>query len=283
MPVCVTNVIAQILYFLIYYVLRIRRKVVKKNLQICFKDKSNLDRRHIEKAHYRYLTSLFVEMITMTQFSKEEMQNRLTLINKDLLLRHLQQHKSVILWSGHMCNMEYNTILGLFLPSVGVYKRLRNPYINQWFLRNRSRLGTQMVATKEVRDFFKHGLGHNAKGQACLIGMLADQKPGQKNSTPVHFFEQKSNFFLGPELLAERYDLPMVYMSMRPHKRGNYLMAFTDLPKLDSSFGSRTQQAAALLEQDIRMYPQYYYWLHNRWPHIDLTESLLDNQAAPIE
>ena len=60
-------------------------------------------------------------------------------------------------------------------------------------------------------------------------------------------------------------------------------MTFTDLPGLDSSFGTRTQQAAALLEQDMRMFPQYYYWLHNRWPHIDLTQPLLNNEAASVE
>ena len=61
----------------------------------------------------------------------------------------------------------------------------------------------------------------------------------------------------------------MVYMSVRLLKRGYYTATFHKLEKSPRyKFGDQTQQAATLLEHEIKQDPARYFWLHNRWKDV---------------
>ena len=72
LPLPVLYRLADILYGILYYVIRYRKKVVYENLQNAFPEKSETEREAVAKQFYRHLTDIIVET---------------------LKLRHLLQHK----------------------------------------------------------------------------------------------------------------------------------------------------------------------------------------------
>ena len=63
--------------------MRYRRKLVAKNLRNSFPDKSEAERKTIEKAFYHQFCSTIVETIYGYRCSKEQMKQHLTFKNMD--------------------------------------------------------------------------------------------------------------------------------------------------------------------------------------------------------
>ena len=129
--------------------------------------------------------------------------------------------------------------------------------------------GSNLCQGKQLKPLMKKTGGRNREYSACLFGLASDQYATNKQHTSVHFFGRDTTFFVGPERLADEYGLPMVYMSVCLLKRGYYTATFHELKKSSRyKFGDQTQQAATLLEQDIKQDPARYFWLHNRWKDV---------------
>ncbi|HOQ57679.1 MAG TPA: acetyltransferase, partial [Bacteroidales bacterium] len=65
-----------ILYPLVYYLAGYRKKVVRNNLAASFPDKSDKERRSIEKDFYKHFCSVIVETIYLAGISTEEAKRR---------------------------------------------------------------------------------------------------------------------------------------------------------------------------------------------------------------
>ena len=71
------------LFFLIYTVVRYRRKVVRENLALVFPEKSLQERQRIARAFYAHLCDMFLEMIKTLIISEEDLQEHFTFTNLD--------------------------------------------------------------------------------------------------------------------------------------------------------------------------------------------------------
>ena len=54
-------IVSNLLYYPIYYIFSYRKKVVRKNLELAFPNKSIKERKRIEKENFRNLTDIFLE------------------------------------------------------------------------------------------------------------------------------------------------------------------------------------------------------------------------------
>ena len=77
LPFCVIYLISDIIYFVIFYLVRYRRRVVRKNLRNSFPDKSEKDILDIEKKFYKTLCDYFLECMKMRTISEKEMCRRM--------------------------------------------------------------------------------------------------------------------------------------------------------------------------------------------------------------
>ena len=66
-----------LVYPLIYYVIRYRRKVVRRNIEASFPDKSITERRQLEKHFYHQFADLFAEIVHGYRASEEDMRERI--------------------------------------------------------------------------------------------------------------------------------------------------------------------------------------------------------------
>ncbi len=248
-----------------YYVLKYRRAVVWRNLQNSFPEKSDGELRLIEKKFYRNLADIGVETIKALSIERKYLDRRVK-VDHTLPRKFHDNSEPVFVMTSHLGNWEW---LLLSCSQLGgyevhaVYQKLRNEFFNNFMLILRSRFGAIM----HDKDFVIKDLIH-MKGEHFLMAMVADQRPfSGENKYWTTFLNQDSAFYSGTELLARRFDIKVIYASMRRMSRGHYEVKFFDVetdPK-SSPKHAITEKFIRFVEQDIKNDPASYLWSHDRW------------------
>ena len=77
LPMWILYRLSDILYFLVYYIIGYRKKVVRKNLKNSFPEKSDRERLSIEKKFYAFFCDYIVETLKKFSISDEQMKKRM--------------------------------------------------------------------------------------------------------------------------------------------------------------------------------------------------------------
>ena len=96
LPLRILYFFSDIYFYLIYYLLKYRRRVVRANLQHAFPEKDLSEIIKIEKRYYRHLCDFFVEMYKMWHMSDEQIRRRCKFTNPEVIRRYFDQGKSVM-------------------------------------------------------------------------------------------------------------------------------------------------------------------------------------------
>lgn len=263
--------LSDVFYFLCYYVVGYRRKVVYDNLKSAFPEKDEAERRAIEKESYKWFCDIILESVKAFRMTIDDLNERMKYENMELMRSYIEQGKSVYMDMAHTGAWEWvpNIYLNYFPDIVGaeLYRHVKNKYIDEFLLKGRQRFGT-MVIPKDKALFPLSRLHRD--GKIFGIGLLADQTPSRGN---LHFWTDFLNhdtaFLQGPERLAKVTKSAVIYLDFRREKRGYYICRFVDICA-DASLeadGEVTKRYANLLEQSIRRAPAIWFWTHRRWKY----------------
>lgn len=89
--------------------------------------------------------------------------------------------------------------------------------------------------------------------------------------------------FNGPEVLARKLDLAVVFAKVTKVKRGYYSLEL--IPITDRGGATRegeiTERFLRLTESLIREEPAYYLWTHRRWKHRNKQPNTRGSYAVP--
>src|ERR1700742_2301304 len=77
LPFWLLYLFSDLLYIIIYYILRYRLNVVRENLRNSFPEKTDTERKAIEKNYYHYLGDLIVEVIKLFTISEKQLKKRM--------------------------------------------------------------------------------------------------------------------------------------------------------------------------------------------------------------
>lgn len=269
LPMSVLYVLSDIFYFLSYYVIGYRRKVVKENLALALPNKTDKERKQIAKEFYVHLSDILVETIKSLTISEKEINRRFQFENPEILQELYDQDKSVLLMCGHYASWEWSGILTKHMPYKGlaVYKQLRNPNFDRLVRKIREKFGGEIVTNKQiVSKLFRM---HRDK-QKSLTLILSDQTPKISDYKHVDtFMGIRVPVFVGTEELAKRLGQIPVYLHVEKVKRGYYSARFIPLtmePKNIPDYGI-TRMFLDEIEKQIHKAPAYYLWSHKRWKH----------------
>ena len=95
-------------YLLLYYVAGYRKAVVRQNLAQAFPDKSETERRALEKKFYLQLVQVALEILKTRTMSAEDIRQRVTVVNPQLLREYSNDFRDpVIVLSIHQGNWEW--------------------------------------------------------------------------------------------------------------------------------------------------------------------------------
>lgn len=270
LPFCVLYVLSDFVYFLLYHVVRYRRKVVEDNLAKCFPDKTPEERKRIERGFYRHFADCFVETIKLLHISDREVRRRITFENVELIDRLTKAGKSIVVYFSHCGNWEWAPSVTLHTTTDGVeycqvYRPLRNKAFDRLMLKVRSRFGSHSFAKATV---FRDLLHLKKDGIVSVTGFMSDQKPSHGDPTYVTMFLNRPTAFItGTETLATRIGMAAVYWDMEKISRGHYRIVtrLLDDGSYQAPRGELTQNYALLLETTIRRNPSIWLWTHKRW------------------
>jgi KDO2-lipid IV(A) lauroyltransferase len=258
------------MFFLLYYVIGYRKKVVRDNLSLTMPEKSAEELDQIQKDFYRHLCDLLLEMVKTMHLSKEAVKRRYDVQNIEVI-REIEKEKSILIVCSHYANWEWNVSMNNYVKSRGfaVYQKIGNVYFDRLIKKFRSKWNTTPI---EQRETVKSVIRNEQQHITGIYGMVSDQSPmvskAQYWST---FMGIKVPVFNGAEVLARKLDLAVVFLKVSKVKRGYYRAEFIPITTNGKSTKEHeiTDQFLRLTEQQIKERPEHYLWTHRRWKHKD--------------
>lgn len=253
---------------LVFYVIGYRKKVVLENLRMVFPDKPESELLELRKKFYRHMCDMFLEMIRVMGISKKELQERYQIKNIQVI-RDLLEERSVISLLSHYGNWEWSAVVNHYIEqqAFGVYQRINNPYFDRLVRSIRERWDAVPIHQREtVRTMVKN----ERQGVRGLYGMLSDQSPMKHLARYwKEFMGIEVPIFDGPENLARKLDLAVVFAKVTKVKRGYYEVEFITISNASKNSPERqiTDTYLELVEQQVKEDPAYYLWTHRRWKH----------------
>jgi KDO2-lipid IV(A) lauroyltransferase len=268
LPFSILYMIADVLYFILRFLIRYRKKTIFSNLRNAFPEKETSEIKKIAKGFYRHLADLMVETLKAYQISEKELNERFHFRNPEIFNELYKQQKNVALISGHYGNWEWTSILPKFIPhQVNViYRTIQNEAYDHYMRDLRSRFGMFMIpAAVSLRTL----LDIKKSGQLSATYYLTDQTAYKDTDYWMLFLGQESAIFPGVEKVASKMKEAIVFMDIQKIKRGYYVIEFTKLFD-DASLTKPyevTKTHTKFLEDIIRKRPELWLWSHRRWKH----------------
>ncbi len=271
LPFCCIYLLSDILYFVVYYIVKYRREVVEENLRYSFPQKSLKERKEIEKKFYRHFSDLIVESIKLLSASEKEMEKRMQYSNFEPMLEHYKENRCVMLLTSHYGNWEWTSTFSTHLPKdkpvYQVYKKLKSDVFDRIMYKIRREFGAENV---EMRSLFKKMVKMRNEGKLGMFGMISDQSPARSSiHYTTQFLSQETAVITGTEKLAKKFNYPIYYVSVKKIKRGYYSCEAlpVSISSKDNVGFEVSERYMRLLEQDILDAPEYWLWTHKRWKH----------------
>lgn len=277
LPLRVLYVFANILYVITYYMVRYRRKMVRKNMCNSFPEKTKKEIVEMEKKFYRHFCDYFFETIKLLHISDEEMRHRMEFHGHDVLAEIMKDNKSCALYMGHYGNWEWVTSIGLHLPKdmvkAQIYQVISSKSFDEIFMKIRTRFNSLNIERKEtMRNIVKL----RNENKQVIYGFISDQRPPRYyDQYWTTFLNQDTLTLTGTERLARKAKFAVAYLDVEKTKRGHYKGTF----KVISPDASQepeyaiTEMFMRKLEKTILRDPSCYLWTHNRWKFAKRKES----------
>ena len=270
LPLKVLYYFSDFIFYPIYYIARYRRKVVRKNLQNSFPEKSEKEIVSLEKRFYHSLCDYFVETMKLYGMSEEKARKRMQFTGVEEVENKIANGQSVVVYMAHSINWEYVTSIPLWFKQKNarfgqIYHPLENPYFDAFFGKLRGQFGSENISmAATLRRIIE--IGKN--GEQFIIGFIADQVPTWEAINHwLTFFHQETPVFTGTEKIARRTRSAVFFLRLERRKRGRYIAHFekmcddaSQLPELEL-----TNMYYRVLEDSIRKAPELWLWTHKRW------------------
>ncbi|MCU0379542.1 MAG: lysophospholipid acyltransferase family protein [Bacteroidales bacterium] len=269
LPLRVLYIFSDFFYLLLYYIFKYRRKVVAENLRNSFPEMREAELKRTERRFYRHLADMFVETLKITHLSPEEITKRFRYRDMSLLQSLYERKKDVVAICSHYNNWEWLSSMPLYSPftAMTIYMPLRNRSFDGFMLNLRQRYG---VIASPMQQILRELVRLRKENVRTITAFIADQTPRPDEHTFWGtFLNQETPFYKGPEKVAAKLDMPVVFIHIIKVRRGYYEVEtklITDDPANEPP-GFITSSHIRMLEEVIREKPEYWLWSHRRWKH----------------
>ncbi len=248
-----------------------RRKVLAvKNILRAGITKDEKEAERIAKASSVRFGPLGVSMFRFPLLTKENISRYVTIKGKEKLDAIKESGKGCILAATHCGNWEVEgAALALYgYPLLSVAMEQKNKEFDRFLCEYRSMPGQVVEYKSGVRDMLRR------LKQGYFVGLLCDQDPGDTGILS-DFLGEKTLTATGPAHFSLLCGLPV--MTALIHQTGpfTYEIIIDDPISADEGLKKKeaiqniTDKINQRLEAWIRLYPEEWFWLHNRWKWTD--------------
>jgi len=243
------------------------KRIVEKNLKICFK---NIDQKKIKKISlgmWNNIGRTFSEYVFLNNFQKDH--NRLIKLNGTEYLDEIKNsNKPVVFVSGHCSNFE---LLGTKLNRYGIrfcaiYRPLNNFFLNPIMEYLRLKYVCPIMI-KKGRSNIRELLNKIKSGYSVII--IADQRTSEGKK--IEFFSSPALTTTIPAQISLKYNCKIVPLHMERLSYNDFEMTvykpfeYKKSDNYEKDTYNLTLQVNKQLEKMILKRPEQWLWSHNRW------------------
>ena len=253
-----------------YYLVPIRKKTVKENLQKAFPACSKSKINKIAFGSYLSFCITLIEILYLPAISKSELESAVNYTDIPLMREKYNEGKGLIFLGAHFGNWEYialSVAVRLEIPITVIVKTQRNTLVTNWLDDVRVRFGNKIVHLGiSIRQVYKE------LKEKRIVAMVADQR-GPSEGIRINFMGRKASVFSGPALLALKTGAPIIFgITIRQpdfsYKTAIEVISTDDLPEEDElKVTELSQRHATVLEKYIKQFPEQWFWMHKRWKY----------------
>lgn len=268
LPLPALYLLSDLLRPIFQHVIHYRRKVIRRNLQSCYPEKSEAELREIENEFYRQFTDNIVETVKLLHISDRTMRSRLEVVGAHLVEEAADAERPVILYLGHYCNWEWVPAITLYFnrprSTSQIYKPLHDRAFDRLMLRVRSRFGAESI---DMAHAVRRLLRLRQTDGTFITGFIADSRTSWRaTNQSTMFLRHKTMFYPGGEEIGSRMNARFLYLDVSKLGRGRYRFEFKEIqPQPDAPDYPYTRSYLSMLQDTIDRQPAYWLWSHKRW------------------
>lgn len=249
-----------------YRVLKRRRTIAQRNIDLCFPHLSGRERERLVRDNFIATFTAVFETGMAWFWPRWRLEKLYTVEGIEHVQAQLKKGQGMLLLALHFTTLE---IMGAAVTSLTdsiamSYRPHRNPVYDWIQSRQRARRNPTavVVAAGDVRSMVRY----LRKGYG--ISYLPDQDYGPKHSVFVPFFGIPAATVTGLSRLAKMADVPVIpVVSFRRGSGKGYVVRvlppFENFPSGDDERDAR--QLNAHVEKCIMEHPEQYLWVHRRF------------------
>ena len=248
--------------WVLYFLVVPRRRVALRNLELCFPDWSDAQRRRIVHRHFVLFAQAWLDRAWLWHAKPEVTRRRIVLTGA---VRELAGTDATLIFAPHFVGMDAGwTAITQQVPRrfVGIYTRQANPVVDEWMLAGRHRFES---ATPFGRADGVRGLVAALK-RGEVMYLLPDMNFGPEESVFVPFYGIPAATV--PSLsrfarLGRAKVVPVVTRLTRTGYEVHVHEAWAGFPSDDAV--ADTALMNERLQGYIATMPEQYYWVHKRF------------------
>jgi len=256
--------IGWVLYFLAFR----RRKLALKNLEIAFEgEKDGRQLRKIAHRSFQFLVMNVTEFFQYSSLTWDSVSHYVSIEGEEYLKEALDEGKGVFILSGHFGSWDS---LGAILVLRGydfahISKVPRSEAVSRFWLRYRSDLGIKVFSGRGTMKLALRHLRDNG-----VLGLITDQNARRSEGVFVPFFGRQACTLPSLALLARRTGSPVIPVYSYRTDKGHHVvvekpLSFEPITDRDEDLLERTKFFTEWTEKVVRLHPEQWIWLHDRW------------------
>ena len=257
--------LGQFFGFFIYNIYPFRKNIAKKNLSLAFPELNASEHETIIKNCYKHYGMILMDFLRMPLLDKKNIKNIFSFDNETIEL--LKSIDGGIVMTGHLGNWE------MFIPGFGlnnfymsiVTQTQRSKGAQRFFDWIRKQENTALIPKKASKKIMMGVLNNNK-----FLGLASDQNAG-KNGVNVLFFNSEVSIPKGAGYFHIKTKKSILIGFCVLNHELTYKLS---LKKIDKSIINHdkndliynvNQYFSSLLEEEIKKYPEQYFWFHRKW------------------
>jgi KDO2-lipid IV(A) lauroyltransferase len=177
--------------------------------------------------------------------------------------------RGILFITAHCGNWELMvTASAKLLPSSGIARKIKNPYINKFIERVRQRYGTSVIYKKGALKAVMKVLKNNES-----VGILMDQAVLSDEGYVIDFLGRGAWTTKMPALIARKTGavvLPaFIHRTEKGHKLKIYpAVELSDIADKEKAVIEDTKKFSGYIEEYIKEHPSEWLWIHRRWKRV---------------
>ena len=266
LPPAVIEGLARALAWFGFDFLRLRRRLVLRNLSVAFPGKPSAELRSIARQSYYHFILTALEFFYSR---RHDIASTVQFQGEEHLRQALTEGKGAYILCMHLGNWEAMgaAITRNIAPAHVLVKKVGSSQVDRFVSELRQHNGFLTVKRQKKGDGLK-AIGEILR-RGEIVGFVMDQaRPGEPK---LPFFGHPAKTNTSFAAISRRFSAPIVpsfVQRLRFNQHVEYFLPPLQLHYTDDGEADITRQSIAfnaVVEECIRRCPEQYFWLHNRW------------------